>query len=171
MEFLAKGHRGIVYTDKVNGKKICIKIEKRGLNRIENEARFLQILNKQGIGPKFISYSDGMLKCEFISGKPISEKFDRKIAKEVLRQCFIMDKLGIDKFEMHHPLKHVIIGRKIVMIDFERCKYSKKPKNVTGFSQFVSRKSKIKIPIKLMREYKKNYSEKSFEKILDYFKL
>lgn len=171
MEFLAKGHRGIVYLDYLNGKKICIKVEKRDLSRIKNEAKFLKLLNKHDIGPKFISYSKGKMKYYYVPGVPISEKFNRKIALEVLKQCYKMDKLGIDKFEMHHPLKHVLIGRKIVMIDFERCKYSLKPKNVTAFSQFIANKFKIKVPKKLLQEYKDDYSLKNFKKLVSYFKL
>ena len=40
---------------------------------------------------------------------------------------------------MHHPVKHIIIGknRKPVLIDFERCRKTEKPKNVTQFCQFL----------------------------------
>lgn len=171
MEYLAKGHRGIVYLDYYNGKKICVKIEKRGLGRVKNEAKFLKLLNNIGIGPKFISYKNGKLKYYYVPGVEISKKFNNKIALGVFKQCYKIDKLGIDKFEMHHPLKHVLIGKKIVMIDFEKCKFSKNPKNVTGFSQFVSRKLCVKNPVKLLRDYKKNYSLESFKKIISYFKL
>lgn len=171
MEFLAKGHRGVVYTDFFKNKKICIKVESRNLSRMKNEAKFLKVLNKYGIGPKFISYSSGKLKYYYVSGVQISEKFNRKIGLEVLKQCYKMDKLGIDKFEMHHPLKHVLIGEKVVMIDFERCKYSKHPKNVTQFCQFLAHKLKIKFPIPLLKKYKEDYSLKNFKKLVNYFRL
>ena len=171
MEFLAKGHRGVVYLDKYKGKKICVKIEKRDLNRIQNEAKFLKLLNKFNIGPKFISYNDSKMKYFYVSGVPISSKFDKRIALNVLKQSYKMDKLGIDKFEMHHPWKHVLVGKKIVMIDFERCKFSKSPKNVTGFCQFISKQFGVKVPKKLLKDYKSDYSLKNFKKLVSYFKL
>ena len=37
---------------------------------------------------------------------------------DVLEQCFVMDKLGINKLEMHHPVKHVLIkkNKKVLML-------------------------------------------------------
>jgi len=131
----------------------------------------LKLLNKYDIGPKFISYKNGKLKYYYVYGIPIKEKFNRKIGLEVLKQCYKIDKLGIDKFEMHHPLKHILIGKKIVMIDFERCKFSEKPKNVTQFCQFLSQKLNKKIPVVLLKEYKKDYSLKNLKKLINYFKL
>jgi len=41
---------------------------------------------------------------------------------------------------MHHPWKHIIIGKKVVLIDFERMHVTKDPKNVSQFCQFVTSK-------------------------------
>ncbi len=171
MEYLAEGKRGIVYTDFVKGKKVCIKIEKRGLGRVDIECRFLNLLNKYKIGPKLISCKKDRMVYEYADGSNLYGKFNKKIALDVLKQCYKMDKLGIDKFEMHHPWKHVISGKKVVMIDFERCKYSANPKNVTGFCQFLAHQFKKRIPVKILRAYKSKYSKKDFDKIVSYFKL
>ena len=81
-----------------------------------------------------------------------------------------------NKDEMHHPLKHIIITPSgPVLIDFERCKETKKPKNVTQFVEFLCRikeeLSKKGILInaenlrKLSKEYKNNICLESLESI------
>ena len=53
-------------------------------------------------------------------------------------QMHKLDKIKVDKEEMHHPVKHVIVSKGIPhLIDFERTRYSQNPKNVTQFCQFL----------------------------------
>ena len=90
-----------------------------------------------------------------------------------------MDELGINKFEMHHPLKHIIIEKNTpVLIDFERCRHTDDPKNVSQFCDFLISKTfnellatkdiliKKENMIELAKNYKKNRNKKSFELIL-----
>lgn len=191
MKFLAKGKRGIVYLKEVNGKKVVVKKENpksKAINRIENEARFLQIVNKLGIGPKYISHNKEELVMEYIDGQRIdkfvegaSKKEILWVIKEILRQCFILDKSKIEKGEMTHPHKHIIITEKgPVMIDWERARKSIKPSNLTQFCQYLTSdkfwgnlKSKgITINKKEMRkrakEYKESMSSEKFHKILNF---
>jgi hypothetical protein len=60
--------------------------------------------------------------------------------------------MGINKEEMHHPQKHIIIMERMrcgkkeavpVMIDFERCSFRDKQKNVTQYLEYVCRLGKI----------------------------
>ena len=144
MEFLAKGKRGFVY------KKVKVVIKKenpksKALNRIAHEAKFLQEVNKLGIGPKYISHNEKELVMKFVDGKIIGEFVNENNKKEivnvlvdVLEQCFKIDKIKISKEEMHHPYKHVIIGEKVVMIDWERAHKTLKPSNVTQFCQYLT---------------------------------
>lgn len=143
----AKGKRGLVYTFKKNNKTIAVKIknpESKAENRIQNEIYFLKILNKHGIGPKLLFHGKDYFCYEFIYGKNIKQhiKENKKIPKSILndlmKQCEIMDKLKINKEEMHHPLKNVIIRKnKPVLIDFERCHFTQRPKNINQFKQFL----------------------------------
>jgi predicted Ser/Thr protein kinase len=71
-----------------------------------------------------------------------------------------LDQLKVDKEEMHHPIKHIIITKKlkpimidagkskissiqktpdVVLLDFERCHNVENGKNVTQFSVFLIR--------------------------------
>jgi len=87
-----------------------------------------------------------------------------------------MDKLGINKEEMHRPLKHIIINQKgkVVLLDFERCYLTEKPHNVTQFGDFLLRRqlinttgvnaSKIK---ECLSEYKRKRTRAVFEAVLE----
>lgn len=167
----------------LKGKKVAIKKEKRDLNRINNEIKFLRILNKYNIGPRLIEYCKDYMIYEFIDGirildylKNANKKEKNRIIKNVLLQCRVLDKLKIDKYEMNNPYKHILIGKQIKMIDFERCKIVNKPKNVTQFCQFIiSKKVGLKVNgnkfIKILKKYKNNQTDKNFKRILNYLKL
>jgi len=189
IEYLAKGKRGLIYTGTYKGKKAAIKCkhpESKAIGRIENEARWLKKLNKQGIGPRLLYHCNEYLISEFVEGEFIADYIQRcakkeavRIIKDVFGQCFAMDKLGINKEEMHRPLKHIIIsGNKPVMIDFERTRHTENPKNVTQLCQFVFRSKlanilkekgikidKDKISI-LSAEYKDDMSKENLDSII-----
>ncbi|MEW6063167.1 MAG: hypothetical protein AB1571_02240 [Nanoarchaeota archaeon] len=177
IKYLNKGKRSVVFTGIYNGKAVAIKIEKQGIaakNRIKNEAKFLKILNKHSIGPKLITNRGNFVIYELVKGKPILEFLKKstknkhkKILKQLLKQCYTLDKLKINKKELHNPIKHIIIDKKPIMIDFERCYYTKNPKNVTQFCQFLlSRKLIDKNKLKnVVKNYKRKYSKKDFDRI------
>lgn len=193
MEFLAKGKRGIVYLKESNGKKLVVKKENpesTAINRINHEANILQEVNKLGIGPRYISHTKDELVMEFVEGKRIDEfvkKSDknqiRKIIKEILNQCFILDKNQISKEEMHHPYKHILIGKKIVMIDWERAHKTLKPNNITQFCQYLTssnfgqtlKEKGIKINkkeiIQLSKEYKESINKENLRNIIKLIKI
>ena len=177
MQFLAKGKRGKVYLTERG-----TIIKKADDSRVRNEVCWLGILNKKGIGARLIEHGGDWFECEYIEGCVIEEyikKADKKrivkILKDCLKQCRIMDRLGVNKKELHHPYKHIIIRKnKPVFIDFERCKRTENPKNVTQFCQDVLKLAgmfpwKIKIEreemIKAMKAYKSKPDEKKFKKI------
>ncbi len=155
-EFYAKGKRGIVSKAVVDGKIVLVKEHNpdSDADTISNEAEMLKVLNKHNIGPRFIAFEGNALIREFVDGVRIDEFLEacsleeaKEVIIQILDQCKVMDSIGINKFEMTHPYKHILIERKgddikelkAVMIDFERCKYTNKPKNVTQFCQYLSR--------------------------------
>jgi len=89
----------------------------------------------------------------------------------LLDQCYSMDKLMVNKEEMHHPLKHVIVTNvgNPVLLDFERCSNTEKPKNVTQFIEFICRMDGITVKIdelrELAREYKENICDQTYASI------
>ena len=179
VKYLTKGHRGLLFKGIYKNKKIAIKIknpESKAIGRIENEAKWLKKLNKYKIGPKLLmvdkdyfvyGYIDGDFIIEFI--KKSNKNQIKKIIKNIFNQLFIMDNLKIDKEEMHHPLKHIIISKnKPYLIDFERMHYAQKPKNITQFCQFLINGkliNKHKI-IQLAKIYKNHPNKSNFNKIV-----
>jgi len=178
-KYFSHGKRSIIYIFKKGTKNYVIKTKKQGIGAedpISNEAKFLKLLNRYKIGPKYLTSGKNYVVYEFIKGKFFvdwiktnKEREIKNIIKKILLQCRIMDKLKINKKEFHKPIKHIIISKnKAVMIDFERCYNTEKPKNVTQFCQFLLSINKIKPEaIDLLKEYKKDESEKNFKKILD----
>lgn len=167
LKYFAKGKRSKVYTGRYGNYKVGVKISERA----KLEAKWLKLLNKYGIGPKFLFLDENKLVYRFVEGKRIKDYLkvnkDKKVVKEVLRQCRILDKLKIDKKELVNPYKHILVGKKVVMIDFERCHYVDKAKNVTQFFEFLFRIKFLKRDnIEVLKKYKKNQNDKNFEKIL-----
>ncbi len=183
MRYLSKGKRGIVCTTQEKGVVVAVKMEREGskaVRALENEAFWLQKLNAHGIGPKFIRFRDRALVMEYIEGQPFVEWYEQHSKKQrkgmitkIFRQCRILDALRVNKLEMHHPVKHIIIRKnEPIMIDFERCKRTLKPKNVTQFCQFLlslGEKADAEKLRTLLMKYKKNYDENDFEKIIRLF--
>ena len=173
IEFLAKGKRSLVFTAKYKKRLVAIKVKKKSskaINRLENEAKFLKILNKHNIGPKLIKQGKDYIIYEFVKGKPILKykKNIKKVILNVLDQCYILDQLKINKLEMHHPVKHIIIDKSPVMIDFERCYYTKHPKNITQFCQFLMNTNKTlnkKLLINALKIYKSKQNKNNFNQI------
>jgi len=63
-----------------------------------------------------------------------------KMFINIVYNLFIMDKLKINKEEMSHPQKHIIIDKNnnLTLIDFERAHYTIKPSNVTQFTDLAT---------------------------------
>ncbi|MEM0230833.1 MAG: methyltransferase [Candidatus Woesearchaeota archaeon] len=186
---IAKGHRGVVHLGIFKGKKVAVKLENpesKAVGRIENEARFLGILAKEKFKvPKLFFWKEKFLVEEFLEGDKIEEYLQKcsgeealKVIIGILKECRRLDSLKIEKGEMHHPTKHIIVGNKgtFKMIDFERARFTKKPSNTTQFCQFIISRMKLlnnkKITVnaeelkRLCSKYKKDYAEEVFKKIV-----
>ena len=189
-EIIAKGKRGQIYTykSKIDGKEVCVKElnpSTEAEHVIENEAKFLKMVNEHGIGPKLLKEEPEKVFMEFVQGERILDFFERapkqgivKVIKESLNQARELDKIGINKYELTNPYKHIIVqNNKPVMIDFERCKEVKKPKNVTQLVQFITSGKVKRILDKkdihldatelraLAKKYKEEYDKKMFNNI------
>jgi len=188
---IAKGHRGLIYKAQFKNKTIVIKKkrpESKAVGRMQNEAKWLKILNKKGIGPKFRFAAKDYFAYDYVEGEflPLflekaSKNKTKKVLTEIFKQCFILDKLKINKEEMHRPLKHVLIDKnlKVTMIDFERTHKTNNPKNSTQFIQYLSKapvmrllrkkgfKYNRKQLLNFAKEYKKKTSAKNMVNIIE----
>lgn len=175
------GHRGVVSIENIiyKGKNIkaAVKTPLSKTYDYNDEVRFLKILNKESIGPKLfkVNKKNQSIMMEYIEGKRILNFFEdtkteknniKNVIEKILKQLFIMESLGINKKELINPYKHIIIrDEEPVMIDFERCQYTDRPKNVTQFIQFlcsgtvnhIFKEKGIVVDIRALRDIAKNY--------------
>lgn len=188
-----KGHRGFIYTGMLGKKKIAVKIQRPdtgAIGTVDIEARILKLLKKHKIGPKLLFSGKDFFAYEFIEGIFIPEFLAKaskkgmvKVLNDVFKQCYKLDQLKINKEEMHHPYKHIVIPikgkqNKPVLLDFERARKTLKPHNVTQFCQYVMSskfkfmtKNRLEIDDKTMqglaKEYKDDIGLRKFKRILD----
>lgn len=166
----------MIFIGTYHGKKVAVKVKKKdskAVDRIKNEAFWLKKLNKEGIGPRLVSAGEQYLIYAFVEGDFILDFIEqsrppvvKKVLFNVLLQCFNLDKLGVNKEEMHHPVKHIIVkGNTAVLLDFERMHNTHKPKNVTQFVQFLCsiesllRKKGLLVNVRTLRRYAGEYKQ------------
>ena len=108
----------------------------------------------------------------------------KTVIKKVLEDCYKLDMIGLDHGELSRMPKHVIVGKKITIIDFESSSVERRVSNVTSATQAffigsgisktvkhiwkVPNKAKI---ISILRRYKQNQSMESFESLLNALKI
>ena len=152
------------------------------------EARFLAALQPFHFVPRLYAIIPERLtvEMEFVEGKTIGEIIKTGDASEIkiaalktAEICRTLDMLGIQKEEMNHPDRHVIVSWSqdtspecvnVKLIDFERSKESGKPSNLTQFTTYLLRKRIIanrkNEVISLLKSYKATYSEEIYRKII-----
>ena len=197
ISILGKGYVGIVVLGKLGRKKVAVKIRRNDSPRknLKKEAKLLQITNRYGIGPKLIDFSKNFLVMEYLEGEKIGKWISdlkiklrssqiKTVIKKVLEDCYKLDMIGLDHGELSRMPKHVIVGKKITIIDFESSSMERRVSNVTsatqaffigsGISKTVKRVYKIpekKKIINVLRRYKQDQSRESFESLLNILKI
>jgi len=192
IHLLAKGHRGLIFKGVQKKKTVAIKLQREdspAMGTVHREAEMLKVLNKKGIGPHLLSEGRDFFVYEFVEGKFLMDYLQGAskekvlwVIREVLDQMRLLDNLNLNKEEMHHPYKHIIIGdSKVTLIDFERCKKTPDPKNVTQFLQCITsfalvpllgeKDISIDIPSikKMAAAYKSRHAEGEYKKIKNLF--
>ena len=132
------------------------------------EAGWLRLVNALGIGPRLVAtdghalvmeWAAGTMALEWLRAPGTTAAQARWLVREALAQCRRLDAAAVNKQEMTHPERHLIIvpaaaglqeeqeeqegggaGLRLVMIDFERCGRTAKPKNTTQVAQFLGSK-------------------------------
>jgi len=133
----------------------------------EKEVYFLELLKPYGFVPQllFADFKNLAVVMRRIRGKFLEEAMREEIILKCLEVCFTLDKLGIQKEEMNHPQKHILVSDgKVFFLDFERSHLSKRPSNLTQFCSYL-RSLGLKVEKELLREYKSMYSSEAFERI------
>lgn len=134
------------------------------------ELAFLNILQPFSFVPKLYGFNRDRLEIEMecINGRHIESvitDISPEHLGEILDACRTLDRLSIQKEEMTHPYKHIIIGERIVFVDFERSVIKERPSNLTQFLVYLNSRRKIMNRdelISITRDYKKSFSEKMY---------
>jgi putative serine/threonine protein kinase len=192
MPVLGKGCVGIVTVAHINSKKAALKIRRVDADRVEmlREAKMLKKANSIGVGPKLLAVSKNFILMQFIDGKLLPEWLNdckekalvKRILRDVLEQCWRLDKAGLDHGELSHAPKHIIIDGKNepFIVDFETASLNRKPSNVTSICQFllisgataekvskkIGRRNRNAV-IEALRHYKRDWSRENFERVLE----
>ncbi|MBN1645861.1 hypothetical protein JW868_02360 [Candidatus Woesearchaeota archaeon] len=192
MEEFKKGKRGVTFLGHFEGKEAIVKKvnPEADTDRLFIEARFLKLLEGRGIAPVLYDFRKNELVMEYIDGELINDYLEHtsrshalSMIRKILRQCYILDKLRVNKYELTNPYKHIIVrDGKPVHIDFERCKFTLAPKNVSQFCQFITKKNITRILesnrialdkeriMKQVRVYKEEYKKVEFDRLLKLIK-
>ncbi|ETM54127.1 hypothetical protein L914_02491 [Phytophthora nicotianae] len=206
LRFFARGKRGVLYAGEMRTtmEPVVAKLaaDATSAGSVTLEARWLRVVNRMGIGAKLMDAGKGWFLCERLEGKNVVEFLVEGdevttpanalwVVREMLCQCFAMDLMGVNKEEMTHPHRHIIVHRstqqperwRCTFVDFEKCSSTKKPKNVTQLCQFLSSprmvallaSKRVKLDVPKLRQctkcYKQNISTKTFGDIMQVFGL
>ena len=177
LKIIGEGWRAKVYRGKYQNKDLSFKVASEKIHKhpIQKEGQILKVVNKYNIGGKLYLTGEDFIAYEYIEGaylnKVLNEKNFKILMSQLLDQAFVLDKLFIDKGEMHKPYSNVLVDEnlKVYLIDFERATKSLKPKNVLNLVQFITRgKERDNKLMDLLKRYKENQTEENYNRIKDY---
>lgn len=188
---LGKGYVGIVVMAHSDFGRVALKIRRvdTGPRRIKHEAEMLRIANSVNVGPEFLGVSENFLLMQFIDGALIPKWLEhheentrtKVLLRDVLEQCWRLDKAGLDHGELSHAPKHILIDRedRPFIVDFEGASINRRPSNVTSICHFlflsglvaerVAKNLRVKdgkALIEALRSYKKNRNRGDFGRVL-----
>ena len=146
---LGKGHVGVVVKAHLKGKPVALKARRADSARrdMRHEAEMLRKANAVQVGPELLAVSDNFVVMQLVNGRPIlswlatgrsSEKL-KETLRNVLEQCYRLDRAGLDHGELSHAPKHVIVKKtgKAYIVDFEAASSQRTPSNVTSICSFL----------------------------------
>jgi len=192
LHILGKGFAGIVLLAVLkDGKRAVVKIRRVDApkNALEKEKEMLKKANKIGVGPKLLENTQDMLLMQYIQGKHLPQWIQntknperiRKTIKNLLHQCYELDKAGIDHGELSRAPKHIIVDGegKPHIIDFEGASDRRKPRNLTAIAQYLFIRQPVAQALKeklgeiqrqrllqALRKYKREQNDANFKEVL-----
>jgi len=195
---LGLGRVGIVVRARAGDKVCALKIRRTDANRpnMEAEVRIATLANRVGVGPEIYAHTRDMILMKLLESQEIVDwlkglrgKGRRGEAREtihsLLNQCRTLDIMGIDHGQLSNLRKHAVVAEgKPWIIDFESAGTNRKPRNVTTAAQYllvgggISPLMRRTLGVhdtetlkRLLGEYKRDLSDYSYAKILEFLKL
>ena len=147
--FFKKGYRGVVLLlkDKKNNSFILKIKRKDTVKSLQKEYEILKFLENYNLAPKvyYFDLNNQFILMDYIKGITFFDyknlfkknliKKDKflKYLKNIIKACYILDKLNIFHGELIKG-KHIYLYKdKVKFIDFESAKFTKTSKNLTQF--------------------------------------
>ncbi|MGA2681374.1 MAG: serine/threonine protein kinase [Candidatus Bathyarchaeia archaeon] len=189
---LGKGFVGIVVIAHLKNGRVALKIRRTDADRADllREAKMLSVANCANVGPKLMAGSKNFLVMQLIDGDLLpnwleTNKDPKKIKlvlRDILEQCYRLDRTGLDHGELSKAPKHLLIDKSgsPFIVDFETASVERRVSNVTAVCQYLfagnSSTSKILAEmlgqkdkwefIGVLKAYKKSKSRHDFESLL-----
>ncbi len=178
LTFYSKGTTSLIFIGRYREKRVIVKLERKDAPRknFKREAEILKLLEGHDITPELIDYGiiggKEYLVREFAEGEPLLyADVEKHHLIEIAKKTHKLDVLGIDHGQIQGG-KHIIIGKSVWIIDFEKASTRRKPKNLTSamamlflnenaISKRIREKFEINIEFlselrKALKEYKEN---------------
>jgi len=188
---LGKGCVGIVILAYRGGEKVAVKLRRVDADRflMRHEAEMLKFANTVKVGPQLLGVSKNFILMQFIDGlllpkwleKTAEEAHVKAVLVDILKQCWRLDRAGLDHGELSHAPKHVIVDfqHQPFIVDFESASLNRRSANVTSIVQFLfvsgavaekvaerlGEKDRSAI-IEALRSYKADLSIENFKRVL-----
>ncbi|POM79882.1 Serine/threonine protein Kinase, partial [Phytophthora palmivora] len=186
LRFFARGKRGVLYAGEMrsNDSPVVAKLaaDATSAGSVTLEARWLRVANRMGIGAKLIDSGDGWFLCERLEGKNVVEFLGEGddvttpanamwVVREMLCQCFAMDLMGVNKEEMTHPHRHIIVHRSTQQPPRWRCTFFLSSPRMTVL--LTNKRVQVDVPKlrQCTKRYKQNISTQTFGDIMRVFGL
>ncbi len=153
---LAYGKTSWIVVVRNRDKLFAVKLQRKDAYResaIENEYRFLKLVNQSGIGQKVIYYDkDGkFILWEFVDALPLrmwlksaTKEMIAKCIRESLEQAKILDGLGIDHSQLAGAGTNIIVKKDgtPMIVDFEKASLNRKSHNYNVLINYFNKLEK-----------------------------
>lgn len=194
MYVLGKGYVGVVVAAYTDAGKTALKIRRVDAERagMQHEAEMLKRANEVGVGPKLLDVKENFLLMEFVEGTHLPRWIEtlkgretktriRKVLRDVLEQCWRLDRVGLDHGELSRAPKHIIVDANDspYIVDFETASINRKVSNVTSICQYFFVGSQLaktimrklgdvnhETMIHALKAYKQKQTRENFEEVL-----
>ena len=145
VRILGKGHAGVVVLVRARDGMAALKMRRVDSPRpdMRAEANLLEAANRSGVGPRLLGHTPNLLMMEYLDGTPVgrwlagrpSGRAARRTVRRILERCRRLDLAGLDHGELVDISRHVLVGQRPEIIDFESASLSRRPANVTSAAQ------------------------------------
>jgi putative serine/threonine protein kinase len=147
---LGKGCVSIVVVARCREGEAALKIRRVDANRpsLSQEAELQSLANNVGVGPKLYGYTDNFILMELIRGVNLPDWVKnlkgrgtasnlRRVCRELLVKCWKLDQAHLDHGELSNLSKHVLVGDRVEIIDFESASTKRSVRNLTSAAQYL----------------------------------